>query len=556
MNKQPMGALTALCVRRNASSDAFVTADAPSPARASFVARTRKWRAYLYSVAAVLACTAVARLASPHFAEANMIMVYLLGVLIVAIHFGRGPAVLAAVLSVAAFDYFFLPLHLALVADQAQYLITLAVMLTAALSTGTLMARIQRQAEKAHERERRTAALAALSRDLASLRGVPQLLAAAVQHISAVCATPVAVLLPDDAMRLVVQAAAPTAAPLGPVDQRAAQWAYEHRRLAGAGTGTLPGATALYLPLVGAQCTVGVLGVRPPQPHGPWPPEQIHFLDTLANQTAVAVERGLLVTEFERARRQIEGEKLRNTLLSSVSHDLRTPLAAIAGAASSLMEDTLGGEPVTRHALLQTIYEESSRLNRLVGNLLQMNRLESGTLVINKEWQPLEEVIGAALARLETQLAQRSVTTHLPPGLLMLPFDSVLVEQTLVNLLENAANYTSPHSAIEIGVEPGDGCVRVSVADDGAGLPPDELERVFAKFYRGPNARQPGGVGLGLAICRAIVEAHGGRIWAENRPGGGTCFTFTLPVDGLPLEPDGRLPAALDVPLPAAPLPT
>jgi two-component system sensor histidine kinase KdpD len=512
------------------------------PERRFFPTRTSPGPAYAYGAAVVLVCTLLARLMFHHFAEVNLVMVYLLGVVVVAARYGRGPAIMASILSVAAYDFFFVPPYLTFAVAQAEYLISFAVMLTVALITSTLTVRLRLQAQQARERESRTAAINALSRDLASLQAVPELLQAAVHHMSAVFATQVAALMPTGDGRLTVEAAAPAPPRLDSTELGVAQWVYEHDEMAGAGVDTLPGADALYLPLVGAERTVGVLSVRPPDSRKLWSPDQLHFLETLANQTAIAVERTLLADETERAQVQIETERLRNTLLSSVSHDLRTPLAAITGAASSLLEGEANDTPTTRHELLQTIYEEGGRLNRLVGNLLQMTQLESGTLVVHKEWQPIEEVIGSALDRLETPLAHHVVTTRVPPDLRMIRFDSVLIEQVLVNLLENAAKYTPPGSEIEVRADINDDSATLSVADRGPGLPPGDEQRIFDKFYRSDNAGRSGGVGLGLAICRAIVEAHGGRIWAENRPDGGARFVFTLPFDGQPLALEQETP--------------
>jgi two-component system sensor histidine kinase KdpD len=263
-------------------------------------------------------------------------------------------------------------------------------------------------------------------------------------------------------------------------------------------------------------------------------PEQLHLLETFASQIALGIERAALAEAAQQAQVQIETEQLRNSLLSSVSHDLRTPLAAIAGAASSLLEDHAALDASMRHELCQTIAEEAHRLNRLVNNLLEMTRLESGAIHVHTEWQPLEEVVGAALARLEAQLADRPLTTHLPADLPLVPLDSVLIEQVLINLLDNAVKYTPPGSPIRLSAWAAQDAVTVEVADQGPGLPPGEENRIFEKFYRVPHTTRPGGAGLGLTICRGIVAAHGGRMWAANRPGGGTLIRFTLPLTGTP----------------------
>jgi two-component system sensor histidine kinase KdpD len=311
-----------------------------------------------------------------------------------------------------------------------------------------------------------------------------------------------------------------------------------HRQMAGRGTATHPGAKALYLPLMASGGTVGVLGVRPEDSHSLEAPEHLHQLETFANQIALALERARLADEAQHAQVQAEADRLRSSLLSSVSHDLRTPLASITGAASSLLEAGTALDASTHRELLETIQEESERLGRLVNNLLQMTRLESGALQLRKDWHPLEEIVGAALGRLKRALGDRPVTTRMPEDLSLVPIDDVLIEQVFINLVDNAIKYTPAGSAIEIAAWTGESAVTVEVADHGPGLTPGEEQRVFEKFYRGDPAATRG-AGLGLAICRGFVQAHGGRIWAENRRGGGAAFRFTLPLTGTPpvLEP-------------------
>jgi len=262
-------------------------------------------------------------------------------------------------------------------------------------------------------------------------------------------------------------------------------------------------------------------------------PEQLHELETFCGQVALALERAQLAAEAQQAQVRVETESMRSALLSSVSHDLRTPLASITGTASSLLEGDATFDPATRRMLLETLSEEAERLSRLVRNLLDMARLQSGALRVSKEWHPLEEVIGAALGRMERPLRGRPVVTRVPEDLPLVPIDDVLIEQVLINLLENAVKYTPCGSEIELTAHVSEGGVMVGVADRGAGIPPGDETRLFEKFYRGRSTTSHG-AGLGLAICRGIVEAHGGRIWAENRSGGGASFQFTIPVTGRP----------------------
>lgn len=496
--------------------------------------------AYGWSVAIVVACTVLLALVEwlfPAFAEANLIMTYLLGVLIVAVYLGRGPAILASLLSVLAFDFFSVPPYLTFAISDTQYLATFAVMLVVALVISNLTARFRQQAETARQRERRTAALYALSRDLASVRGTEELLRVTVRHVFETFESRAVVLLPIAPGKLqpwgsavgwarstnAEQIFAPDAA-----EQGVAQWVYDHSQMAGLGTSTLPSAKSLYLPLVASQQTVGVLGTRPSDPQRFQTPEQLHLLETFANQAALAFERALLAAEAEQALVTAETERLRASLLSSVSHDLRTPLAVISGASSTLLESGETLTAATRDDLARTIVDEAGRLNRLLGNLLEMTRIEAGGINVQKEWQPIEEVVGAALARVEANNPDRSITTLLPADLPLVPIDATLIEQVLINLLDNAVKHTPVGTPIELRATASNGAIVVEVADRGPGLPPGDEQRVFDKFYRAQPS-DTRGVGLGLAIAHGMVEAHGGRIWAENRPHGGAVFRFTLP---------------------------
>jgi two-component system sensor histidine kinase KdpD len=483
---------------------------------------------YVASVGMVVACTLVCWAMFGRFDNSNLIMVYLLGVAVVATRYGRGPSALTAVLSVAAFDFFFVPPYLTFAVSDTQYVITFSVMLIVSLLVSTLAGRVRAQAEAARGREQRTQILYSMSRELAAAKTAEEVAGAVARHVSEILQGPAEVLLPAADGRIV----APEDGPLADARERAvAQWALDHGRVAGLGTDTLPSASAIYVPLRGSQTVVGVLGVRPHESLLPLTPEQLDLVETLARQAASGLERVRLGGEAEQARVAVEAERLRSALLSSVSHDLRTPLAAITGAASSLLQEASPGKEEQRE-LVETIVEESERLNRLVANLLDMTRLESGSVHLRHEWHPVEEVVGSALARLEGSLAGRRVETSLPSDLPLVPMDAVLIEQVLVNLLENALKYAGPESAVRIAAVATNDGVTVEVADDGPGLPPEALERVFEKFYRGPSGQR--GFGLGLAICRAIVSAHGGRIWAENRSPHGAVFRFTLPVGAPP----------------------
>ncbi len=495
--------------------------------------RTSSWRAYAQALIVVALCTLLAWLMFPYFAQSSLIMVYLVGVVITAARCGRGPSIMASILSVAALDFFFVVPYFTFVVADSQAIVTFAVMLLVAITISTLTARIKQQGEAAREREQRTISLYALSRELANTPGTENLVSIATKHISDLLRSPVAVFLPGSDGLL--QARAGSIPDLNEREKNAARWVFAHGQVAGADTETFADVRGLYLPLVGSEGTVGVLGVFFAQSGQSLSPEQVDLLETFSSQTALAIERAHLADEAERARVQIETERMRNSLLSSVSHDLRTPLASITGAVSSLLENEKTQSLEVRHELAQVAYEEAERLNRLVGNLLAMTRLESGGVHVEKEWQPLEEVVGTTLNRLSTRLNDRPVTVNFPANLPPVPLDSVLFEQVMVNLLENAIKYTPSGSPIELSAHANAGDVTVEIADRGPGLPPGAEQRIFDKFYRAHPATISG-VGLGLTISRGIVEAHGGRVWAENRPGGGAVFRFTLPLDGSPPE--------------------
>ena len=471
-------------------------------------------------------------------AETNQAIIFLLAVAVVAARFGLGPGIVAAVIGVLAFDFFFVPPRLTFAVQDFQYLITLLVMLAVALLAGALAARVRRQVQTAHSREGRLGALYSLSRELSAVSGAHQLAATAERQVSALFGSAVAVYLPHEGGRLepVVSSAGRTQ--LGPREIAVATWAYEHAELAGNGTGTLPEATYVYLPMITPRGTAGVLAVAPPEGDVLLSPDNRQILETLATQIGLAIERDELAEKTRCALVEVETERLRSSLLSSVSHDLRTPLAVISGATDTLLELGEGGDRATRQKLLEDVLAESHHLARLVDNLLSMTRLDAGSIRVEKQWYPLEDVIGSALGRLGKDVAGRKVNKLLPDDLPLVPLDGVLIEQVLVNLLENAVRYSDPNTAVDIMARAENDEVVITVADRGPGLAEGEEVKVFDKLFRGAASANSAerGVGLGLAIARAIVEVHGGSIWAENRAGGGAMFSFRLPLEGLPPE--------------------
>jgi len=488
-------------------------------------------REYAAAVAVIAATAGLATVVRATLHVPDVEMLFLLGVMIVALASSRRASILAAALAVLSYDFLFVPPAYTLDVSDARYFLSFAMMLGVGVVIGTLTLRLREQRRAAVTRERRTGALYAMSRELAS--------AADAAGIAAVCVRAVADAL--DAEVLFLDAAAgdalapvatiPPHAALAPAEHAVARWAREHGRAAGRGTETLSGEAVLCVPLRTWGDVLAVVAVRFRAEDLPGE-EQRSLLEALARQAAVALDRVRLAGEARQAALRAKTEELRSSLLSSVSHDLRTPLAAITGAGTLLLEGE-AVEPALRKELTTTIVEEAERLERLVSTLLDMTRLESGAVEPRRDWVPLVEVVGSALTRLEPQLAGRRVTAALPDDLPLLSIDPVLVEQLFVNLLENAARYTPPGSEIEIRARREGGTLLVDVADRGPGIPSGEEERIFERFHRGAGAGVRG-VGLGLPIARAIAQAHGGRLGGSSRPGGGAVFRLTLPLGAEP----------------------
>jgi two-component system, OmpR family, sensor histidine kinase KdpD len=523
-------------VRKSGDIDVYVTAGDPDP---SDVVAAGKRGFELpdvpsYAAAAVLPALATA-LAFVSFGRdqlPDVVMIYLLGIMLVSSRFGFGASIFAAFLSVAAFDFFFIPPYLTFVVADFRHGTTFAVMFMVAVMISALTQRIRNQAHAAREREQRTAGLYALSRDLAAAQGLDNVIQVASAQLEKVFRSGVSVFTRDDSGNLLRRYASPSIGTPSDRDLSISQWVWANQREAGLGTTTLPGGTTLFLPLLASAGVVGILGLTPEEPERLSQLGQRAQIDVFAAQMALAIERAQLAAEADKARREMEAEQLRNSLLSSVSHDLRTPLAVITGSAGTLLQAGSGMDEALRHELLKTVLEEAERLNRLIRNLLDMTRLESGGVKVRKEWLPLEEVIGAALNHLDARFSSREVRVELPDNAPLVPCDAVLLEQMLINLLENAAKYSG--SAIEIKATFVPSEVAVDVSDRGPGIPPGEEEHIFDKFHQPAREGTREGVGLGLTICRAIASAHGGRIWAFNRDGGGASFRFTLPLDGTP----------------------
>ena len=492
----------------------------------------RSWHpaGYVVALAGCVAITAAAHQLESVLDAANIVMLFLLAVLGVAMRFGRGPAALASIVNVAAFDFFFVPPRLSFTVNDVQYLLTFGVMLAVGLIVGQLTAGLRYQARIATHRERRSHALFEVARDLSSVLATEQVVAAAGDAVAREFRARAHLFVLDADDRLVL--AGPESDGEG-VDLGTARWAFDRAQAAGLGTDTLPGSAWLYLPLKAPMRTRGVLALRPDEPRLLLVPEQRRQLETFAALAAIALERVHYVEVAQHATVQIESERLRNSLLSALSHDLRTPLAGLVGLAGSLR--------LTRPALseeqdeiAQSLQSEAMRLSTQVNNLLDMARIESGDVRLRREWHSIEEIVGSAVRASARVIAPRQVSTEVPSDLPLVECDAVLIERVFVNLLENAAKYTPASACIRIAAKVDGDSLRVTVADDGPGIRPGQEAAIFEKFTRGARESAVAGVGLGLAICKAIVEAHGGTIAAANGASGGAVFSFLLPLGTAP----------------------
>ncbi len=489
-------------------------------------------------VATALALGA-AKLTEPYFQTETVPFVFLMGVLGVAYQFGLGPSLLAAVASMLSYNFFFMePLYTFTITDPTN-IAALFFFLITALVVSNLTARVRRQAETARSRAATTNALYAFSKNLASIVTLDDLLWASASQIAASLKADVAILLPARERAIEVASTFPPGDTIDDADMGAAQWSFDTGRPAGRGADTLPGARRLFLPLRTSRGVIGVVGLgRGRRPDIILSPDERRLLDALMDQSAVAIERVRLATEMDEARVAAEAERLRGALLTSLSHDLKTPLASILGSANSLREYGDLFDKQARAELVGTIEEEAGRLSRFVANLLDMTRLEAGAIELKREASDMSEIIGAAVHRMKPLLEGFKLDYDIEPGLPLVDLDVLLMEQVLINLFDNAVKYAPPGSTITIAAKRDHDTVRIQVIDEGPGIPEDRLTRIFEKFHRvNGGDRQRAGTGLGLAICRGFVEAMGGTITAANRPGparrhfhrGAACFRRSRP---------------------------
>jgi len=486
------------------------------------------WSGYLKSLVLVLATSLVCEPAHRYLAPTNLVMLYLLAVVLSAVRLGRRPAVLTAILSVMAFDFFFVPPRFTFAVTDTEYLITFGALFTVGLVISTLVSQSRERAEAIRDREVQTASLYYLSRDLAVASDLEGILDALIRNIAESLGARIAVLLPEEERLEVKRASSELVLDLK--ELAVADWAFRNRSAAGPGTETLVSAALLYLPMQTTGAVLGILGVRLIDEADYKSPLSRRLLEAFATQAALAIERVHLGKQAQQAQILQARESLERALLNSISHDLRTPLVSITGALGALRDKGSPLEQEAREDLLDAAWEDAGRLNRFVGNLLDMTRLESGALKLKLIPCDVQDLLGCALAALEPQIGKRRIEVRVPSGLPLVSMDMVLMAQVVVNLLDNALKYTPRDSSIELAAELADGTLTLSVSDRGPGIPENDLKRVFDKFYRVPVPEGAGGTGLGLSICRGIVEAHGGSIHAENREGGGLRVIVALPI--------------------------
>jgi len=500
-----------------------------------------EWWGYAWALAVCVLVTLLATPILPFFDLANIVMLYLLAEVLIAIRYGRGPAIFIALLSIASFDFFFVPPRFSFAVSDFQYLLTFGVMLAVGLTITHLTSGLRYQARIASDREARSRALFEFARALSGVLQTEQIFETSRLFLQRSFQAKTLLLIPDEAGRLHLPGVIPedVANVAAALDMGIAQWAFDNASSAGIGTDTLPASNYLYLPLVAPMRTRGVLVILPHSRRWILIPEQQQQLYTFATLTAIALERVHYVEVAQDALVRMESERLRNSLLSALSHDLRTPLTALIGLSESLV---LSKPPLhqNQQALAAALHSEMLRMSALVTNLLDMARIQSGEVKLNLQWQPFEEVVGSALRASDSALQGHQVEIRVAHELPLIHFDAVLIERVLCNLLENAAKYTPVGSHIVLAAMANARVLTVTVADDGPGLPSGMEDTIFEKFTRGERESAKPGVGLGLAICRAIVEAHGGSIHARSGHHGesGAEFIFTIPLGAPPSMPD------------------
>lgn len=527
------GSLTNDLIRLSGTIDVYVVSDpsGPLPAPITPVLRpTSAWPRYALSILLVALVTALSLPIYGHLNSTNLVMLYLAAVVISALYLGRGPSMVASILSVLAFDFFLVEPRFTFAVTDTEYIITFLGLFIVSVAISTLAGRVREQVEAIRAQEQQSSTLYALSRELTVSPDLDTVLAKVIEQINQTFNRQAVILLPQGRNGLVVRAATPGFI-LDEDEQAVASWAYEKNHVAGRGTDTLPAAKIRYQPLHVVGRVVGILGVKPDESHR-LNITQRELLDAYASLAALAIERAQLAEQARQAELASATEKLQTALLNSISHDLRTPLVAITGALTSLDEQAESLNDEYRRSLVGTAREEADRLNRLVGNLLSMTRIESGAIKLHHEPGDIQDVIGTALEQLGKRVAEHKIKVSVPDDFPLVPMEFTLIVQVVVNLLENAVKYSPKGSLIEVSTALLNGKACLEIMDRGVGIPPEDLTRIFDKFYRVQRPESVSGTGLGLSISKGIVEAHRGNIYARARDGGGTVVRVELPING------------------------
>ncbi len=496
---------------------------------------------YLASSLIVILMTWGITLISSFLGLVNISLLYLLPVLISAARWGTYPAIVTAVLGILTFDIFFVPPIFSITVADLRYLISFAIFILVGLIIGTLSLRLKRQVTYSRQRENSISALYALSRDIAAVDNLDAVLECIVSNVSNTLDGQVMVLLPNEKAQLVLRKDSGYNNFYNDHELAVAAWVYARGQKAGNGTETFGAAAALYLPLSTEQGTHGVLGICFNEAAAQFDAERIRILEAFTRLAGMAINRVKLTEQARETLALVESERLRTALFNSLSHDLRTPLSSIIGAVTGLLEDqNVVYSPEVRSELLHTILQGAERMNRFVSNLLDMARLESGMLRLNKEWCDLQDIIGVSINRLGVAFNHRPLDIDIQDELPLVQADGILIEQVFINLLDNALKYSEKGSIIAVSIRQLEKKLVIEVANRSQGIPETDLSKIFDKFYRLNSPLQVSGTGLGLAICKGLIEAHGGDIWAENNKLGGVTITFTLPLTN---QFTGRVPA-------------
>lgn len=520
-------------VRNSGEIDVYIiTSDKPHAKQVKSVTSQRNtpWKTYGFAIGIVAIITLFNFIIHPYMYDTNLIMTYMFGIVLVALFGQAGPATLASTLSVLAYDFFFIPPFYSLAVSDLQYFFTLVVMFVVTQMISNLTILTRRQANAARIAEKRAGALYTLSHQLASIRGLDKLLDIATRYIAEMFNSEVVILFPEEKF-IVAHSNGEKNITLNEKEQAVARWVYDLGQNAGLGTNTLPSSDALYIPLLASKDTIGVMRILPRHSRQLFTPEQLHLLEACAKQIALSIEVDRLQDQRKESELEFETERVRNSLLQSISHDLRVSLIVVVEAVSVLMDERQELDAKAVKKLADSIYLESEQLSRLINNLLQIAHLETASVELHKDYYSMSDIIDFVIKISSKKIGKKKIHLNVPPDLPQILLDDTMIQEVLINLIDNAIKFSPTDTPIIISALIITDKIKVSVEDKGVGIAPDDINRLFDKFYRGRMGTPQRGVGLGLTICRIVIEAHGGEIWAENCQDAGAVFHFTLPIN-------------------------